>query len=193
MDERAPLSDDVLDRELQQALGVEPSPEFAARVRMRLATEAIASTWGTRSWAAVAAVAVTAAAAAMVLTIGSGRERPATPAAIATRTLSISGTAAPRIDASASPGPTSRSERRASFAASRADRTPRLELPDVIVPAGQERALRMFAEAAWQQRVQPASGSSPASEEPLEIAPIEPAPVDIEPLPQMAALEGDRP
>lgn len=34
-----PLSDSQLDRELESALGIEPSPEFQARVRTRIATE----------------------------------------------------------------------------------------------------------------------------------------------------------
>ena len=40
-----PLSDSQLDRELESALGVEPSPEFLARVRTRVATEPEAEPW----------------------------------------------------------------------------------------------------------------------------------------------------
>ena len=39
------LSDSQLDRELGAALGVEPSPEFLARVRMKVATGPEPSTW----------------------------------------------------------------------------------------------------------------------------------------------------
>jgi len=42
---REPLTDAGLDRELGSALGVEPSPEFLARVRTRIAAEPEASSW----------------------------------------------------------------------------------------------------------------------------------------------------
>lgn len=44
------LSDVQLDRELEAALGVEPSPEFLARVRTRVATEPQPSTWRPAWW-----------------------------------------------------------------------------------------------------------------------------------------------
>lgn len=40
-----PLSDSQLDRELESVLGVEPSPEFLARVRTRVAAEPEAALW----------------------------------------------------------------------------------------------------------------------------------------------------
>lgn len=40
-----PLSDSQLDRELDAALGIEPSPEFVARVRTRIASEPEPSRW----------------------------------------------------------------------------------------------------------------------------------------------------
>jgi hypothetical protein len=40
-----PLSDSQLDRELESALGVEPSPEFLARVRTRVAAEPGPAPW----------------------------------------------------------------------------------------------------------------------------------------------------
>lgn len=42
---RQPLSDTQLDRELEGALGVDPSPEFPARVRTRIAAEPGAVPW----------------------------------------------------------------------------------------------------------------------------------------------------
>jgi hypothetical protein len=40
-----PLGDSQLDRELEAALGVEPSPEFVARVRTRVAAEPETALW----------------------------------------------------------------------------------------------------------------------------------------------------
>lgn len=42
---RQTLTDSQLDRELEGALGVDPSPDFLARVRTRIATEAAPSSW----------------------------------------------------------------------------------------------------------------------------------------------------
>jgi len=48
-----PLSDSQLERELESALGVEPSPEFLARVRTRVASEPRIELWrlAIRRWA----------------------------------------------------------------------------------------------------------------------------------------------
>ena len=45
-----PLSDSQLDRELESALGVEPSPEFLARVRTRVGGEPEISQWRQALW-----------------------------------------------------------------------------------------------------------------------------------------------
>jgi len=45
-----PLSDSQLDRELESALDVEPSPEFLARVRTRVAAEPEVSMWRLAMW-----------------------------------------------------------------------------------------------------------------------------------------------
>lgn len=45
-----PLSDSQLDRELESALGIEPSPEFLARVRTRVAAEPELSLWRQAVW-----------------------------------------------------------------------------------------------------------------------------------------------
>jgi hypothetical protein len=60
------MTDTSIDREIQAALSVDPSPEFLARVRTRIATEpARATSW--LSWKFVAAGAFAAAIAAAVV------------------------------------------------------------------------------------------------------------------------------
>jgi len=50
--EHQPLSADALDREIAAALAVEPSPEFRARVRARVATDEIhVAWWRSPTWA----------------------------------------------------------------------------------------------------------------------------------------------
>jgi hypothetical protein len=48
MDERATMSDTALDREIQAALDVDPSPEFLAGVRQRIEREPAPSLWRRR-------------------------------------------------------------------------------------------------------------------------------------------------
>ena len=45
-----PLTDSRLERELESALGIEPSPEFVARVRTRIAGEPEVSMWRMALW-----------------------------------------------------------------------------------------------------------------------------------------------
>jgi hypothetical protein len=61
---REAMTESVVDREMQTMLAVDPSPEFVARVRARIAEESHSSRWWT-SWtfAAVAAAAAVAIAA----------------------------------------------------------------------------------------------------------------------------------
>jgi hypothetical protein len=59
------LSDDALEREIEAALGVEPSPEFLPRVRARIASQYVQEWWprmGPRSWATAAVLMATMAA-----------------------------------------------------------------------------------------------------------------------------------
>jgi hypothetical protein len=66
-----PMNDTAIDREIQAALALDPSPEFVARVRTRIAAEpARATPW--LSWKVVAAAAL---AAAMVATLVVSRQR----------------------------------------------------------------------------------------------------------------------
>ena len=65
------LTDAQLDRELESALGIEPSPEFLARVRTRIAAEPEVSAWRLVMWGRglqpVVAMAVAAVVVAVVI------------------------------------------------------------------------------------------------------------------------------
>lgn len=67
MDERRSLTDAALDREIQAALDVDPSPAFLARVRQRVAVEPAPAAWwrGPRVVSLVAAGAFVAAVIAL--------------------------------------------------------------------------------------------------------------------------------
>ena len=65
------LSDEALAREIEAALGIDPSPEFLPRVRARIANERMqeGSVWST-SWRWAGAVVVVAAVAVIAITRG---------------------------------------------------------------------------------------------------------------------------
>lgn len=65
-----PLDETALDREVRQMLSAEPSPDFVARVRMRIASEPAPAAWRLRWWPlAVGSAAAAAIVLAAVLVI----------------------------------------------------------------------------------------------------------------------------
>jgi hypothetical protein len=74
MDERRPdqaVSDELLDAELAALLSVEPSPDFVARVRMRVERQARARvSWSGVRWISVAAALAVAVGAVVALRTG---------------------------------------------------------------------------------------------------------------------------
>ena len=201
MDEHEnPLNDETLDRELQRALGVGPSPEFEARVRMRVAGESMAAPWWSFRWRYVAGAAAIAAVAVLAVVSGVRPQRTVRVTNTqqqARNTLpSLSTPAAPNAIAAAPPHlalahPAPAHPARAHPAPAHPAPSGGDPAPDVLVPPGEEQAIRMFAAAAWGQQ-HPAPAIT-AADEPLQIAPVDITPLEIEPLPQMAAMEGERP
>lgn len=63
------LTDAQLDRELSAAVGIEPSPEFLARVRMKVATEPEPPRWRPARWGGAVEPMWAAAIIGIVLTI----------------------------------------------------------------------------------------------------------------------------
>jgi hypothetical protein len=76
----ATLTDEALERDLARALAVEPSPEFLARVRTRIASEPAPRAWKV-SWLIGAVGAV--AAAVIVAAIATRPDQITAPTAIA--------------------------------------------------------------------------------------------------------------
>jgi hypothetical protein len=82
-----PVKDAALEREIERALAVDPSPEFLVRVRARIADEPVPASRGF-GWL-FAGVATVAAAAALVLAVRmvSPARPPATPALLASKSI----------------------------------------------------------------------------------------------------------
>ena len=74
-----PLDDASLDREIREALSVQPSPELLARIRQRIADEAAPRGWHFSSW--LAGTTATGLAAVLVLTIIMWNQSGSTPGA----------------------------------------------------------------------------------------------------------------
>jgi hypothetical protein len=85
------LTDAILEREIERALAVDPSPEFLARVRMRIASEPARSAWHS-PWTIVIAGSAAAVIVAGVLTMWSrAPERSTRPDAPVIASRSVGG------------------------------------------------------------------------------------------------------
>ena len=69
-----PLNDAALEREVEALLLVQPSPEFVARVRSRVADESMSSGWGWRWPIAAAAVTATVAVVGVMPKLAAGQQ-----------------------------------------------------------------------------------------------------------------------
>ena len=205
-----PLSDAALDRELDAAVNVDPSPEFVARIRLRVAAEPRSTGWRWQwrlagAGVAVAAVALLATGLWPATRSDERRETAArTPASQATR--SEAAVPSPPGDTpSARSGPPRDMPRRQTRAVDRGGVMVAAEpgaapdfrpLPDVQVSADEVRAYEMLF-AGIPRRAAPAAppdDPGPAGTEPAELHDLAIMPLIIEPRPQMARLEtGERP
>jgi hypothetical protein len=136
------LTDAALDRDLEAALAVDPSPEFAARVRTRVQGERDAS-WSPWRWG----VAAAAGAVVVIVAVVVGTSRPNRLSQIArdapvAQNVSAARGVSPELNAPVAQdlGP---AQKRAAPARRNASRNE----PEVIISAGEARALRrLFAD-----------------------------------------------
>jgi hypothetical protein len=190
---RGALSDDELDREFDAALNVDPSPEFVARVRMRVASEPHATGWRLRSRLGMGAAAAASCAVALAVIYLPATQRAGPPqangaAAVTSDTVSAPISAAPPRSFEAAPpqavgvpsGPVAGRDRRVE--------TPRF--PEVVISAAERRAFEVLLASVRDGRLPPMPEGNVAAETGLPApAPLDVGPVIIEPLPQIARLE----
>ena len=195
--EHSGLSDDALEREIEAALGVEPSPEFLPRVRARIAGEHVQERWpwmGPWSWA-TAGVLMAALAAGSVWSLRSplpdagGHVALAPPPAVsvdpAQRTAEGDG-APPIVDV---PG---------TIAASEPVTPPRPLARKaegaVLVSPAEADALEYLVSALITRRVEPSAvpdlDSAPVPLSPIEEIVLEP--ISLSPLVRLDSEEGVR-
>lgn len=189
------LDDQALGREIEEALAVDPSPEFLARVRTRIGSETMSLARG-RAWWLVGAGALAIAVVAAVI-VGRLEREPASEQVIAMPAVESPPTAAP---AKRSMSPPARTVVTPEQAAGRrrgpVQLAARITESEVLVAPGEATALRLLVATIREGRIDPSVLDRRAVAAPLESAPLEPLdeiaiqPLAIEPLPRLALLEG---
>ena len=191
--EHQPLSDEALEREIEAAFTVDPSPEFLARVRARVAASPAPSAWRFRWQFAVVPIAGVIIAAAVVWhnveprpsdksnqvpLVAENAPRPASPGA-ASRVVTLKPPAEPAT-------------RGAGVAQAR--RTPEAHDPfndlTVLVAPEDVRGFELLLSSIREPDVVLLLNDDTTGPVALSAPSIEIAPIDIEPVPPIAQLEG---
>lgn len=183
-----PLSDSQLDRELESALGIEPSPEFLARVRTRIAAEPELSLWRQAVWGRGVQPLVVAAIVGVVFAVVVPRfMRGEVVVAPRVRSTPVTQVA---VEATPVSPPSSTNDirpiRRRLVVPDRVEspRTVPLQLSPVLFAEEDRVAFGMFVTAVANGRI-PETVVQALGEE--DMAPLAIAPLEITPLPQLTA------
>ena len=174
------MKDVDLKRSIEQALAVEPRPEFAARVRRRIETER-SRPWIRPRWAHLAAGLATAAALVSIVVLMPEKERarPAKPVSVA----NTNQTPSPRGEVTPKPPRVETSE--PSAVVTRAVPKPGPAEPEVLIDPREAAAFYQFIEDVQERRIDPAKLEAlfQASERAQRIEEITPEPIAaIEPI-----------
>jgi len=194
----------MIDEEIRDALTVEPSPEFLARVRTRLASEPAPSAWRW-SWTFAAAGALAAAViVAVVWSPIANRPRPLGPGSEVKPSVEAAGPKGPALQAS-KPDATSQVVSGFSRTVVRtrmpsSDATVRLK-PDTTESAllfdhSEMRALQALIAAARNRSIALTPAAEAAPPAPMELEPVTDiviAPIAIDPIAPLPGAEGVRP
>jgi hypothetical protein len=189
------LSDEMLEREIEAALGVEPSPEFLPRIRARIANERMHKGWfWSWSWRLAGAAAVVAAVAIVGLWTmrdpAPARREAQITSPVETTTPSSQPAlpaAAPVASSAEAPKPGSAPVVRT---ASSAARRPVMAQPEILVSPDESAALQQLFAAISSRRIETRALPDLASalKPPAPIEEIVLEPITISPL---AAVEGE--
>jgi hypothetical protein len=191
VDQNPRLNDEVLAREVESALRVDPSPEFLARVRLRIAAHPRPQAWSV-PWKFAAAGMIATVAVLALVAVSWDREpglsvtsisRPETPR-VSVPELDAVLPAAPVEASKPVTPPTTASAITRSAVAS-----------EVVISPGERAALAALLRSLRAGRISPAILETMNADfeplPPLEEVTIDP--IAIEPIPPLALLEGARP
>lgn len=179
----AEMNDEALEREIEAALGVDPSPEFLPRVRARIANERMREGWfWSASWRWAGVVVVTAA----VATIAAWTLRDSVPVPREARVAPAIESTTPPIEATP-PAPVTAPVLRAVRATARTEAVTPFE---VVIAPDEAAALKQLFTAIGSRQLEtfalPDLESALKPPAPIEEIVLEP--ITISPL---AALEGE--
>ena len=189
------VTDEALDRELTRLLAVDHSPEFVARVRGRIASQAVPPVWSWRR-SSLAIVAGAAAAAMVVMVMTASRMAPS-PLTVASRFGDVSLAARPvkRAPTPETPPTVARHANVTSplrgVAAGTAEKPRTSEgdrVHDVLVSPDERRAFAQLVAMLNDERVASAVVDSTRASEGREVAI---APIEITPLPDPVQQLGE--
>ena len=195
MDGHKPIDDAALDREIESMLAAEPSAEFLARVRARVADEPVPGGWRA-PWILATAGALTVAIVALVAWPSS----EVTPRSSAPAEAPRVAGAAPTVPAAPVPvvqtAQPPRSTTRPAATALERDRRIDIDLPEVVLGDNEVKAYTALMATIRQSRFEVAVPAAPDPDAPITIKALPPIePIEIEPIVRLAALqsEGERP
>jgi len=183
----------MIDGEIRRALDVDPSPEFLARVRTRIAAEPSPSRWPW-SWGVAAACAVAASFALAAIVSKPHEAKPVAAVAQPPHAIAENGppaaVAVPRYDASPRPARavTPRTK-------SIAPQVPAPE-PEILIDPREMRTLQALIEGVRIGRIDLTAAQNSVSQVPAAPEPVTDiviAPLTIEPIALVQGAEGVRP
>ena len=180
------MNDSALEREIEAALTVDPSPEFVTRVRMRVAETPATAVW---QWRWEFAVAGLVAIVVPVWIANIPTARSVVPIAASSLTESFIGPSTSgdsgQISEVVSDAPRERTVRAVAAMVP--------PFPDVIISPDEVRAFHALIKQVQAGRLAPVRLGDFVPEATTVLGDIAIEPVTIEPLPLLALLEGARP
>ena len=195
-EQSAAITDAALDREIARVLGVDPSPEFAARVRQRIASEPAPAGWRA-AWIVAAAGALAAVAVVVLIASRPPRAAPAPATAVPLQARSIEGVGMlPDTGGAALSGARGEAAARTrhlgrSVPAAVGQRAGTGE-PEILVDPREARAIRAFFEGVRDGRIDltPLLAVVPSHAEPEPAGDIHIAPIVLDPIGARSGAEG---
>ena len=193
------LSDEALDRQLEAALDVEPSPEFLARVRTRIASEPPAVAWlpSFPLRACVSAAGIVVVALAFAIWRAPGVDQSIAPSNLPVLGAATAVPAVENADDISTRGARSLETAQPVAQHRRADTSDAvdaggmvpLRLSPVVISDGERRAFAMFVTAVNEGRVPTEADGEAAADDSIVFTAFTIEPLVIDPLPPLARVE----
>ena len=183
----------MIDEEIRDALKIEPSPDFLARVRTRIASEPAPSAWRW-SWTVAAAGAMAIAVVIAAVVTRPGPQRATGPDVVASRPA-LAPAFGP-VEPAKEPGrPAETIVRHRASAASRVARTVMSD-PQILIDPRETRALRQLITGVRDGRIDLTAAQHSTTPPTMELPPLTDIvidPITIDPIAPQPGAEGVRP